>query len=211
MISVIIPTMWRSDRSTFYAQLLKLHMHHLVGEIIIVDNTDFLVEFPDEWNRIFHIKEGRNTYVNPAWNKGAQRAMHDKLLIMNDDVALDYHIISQVYEHITPDIGMIGAGQSCWHPYYKTGLDVEIRPIVNRSVCYGSFFFIHKQSYTMIPDDIKIWYGDDWLFNKSGKPNMEIANWEIRGESSQTVNSSLDFNAVMEQDRINYEKHLQGN
>ena len=211
MISVIIPTMWRSERSTFYAQLVKLQDHHYVGEIIIIDNSDYLIELPDEWNKIYHIREGKNTFVNPAWNKGVQKALYDKLLIMNDDVALDFSIVSQAYKHITPEVGMIGAGQSCWHPYYKAGLSIEFRPIAQRSVCYGSFFFIHKESYTMIPDDIKIWYGDDWLFQRSGKPNLEIANWEIRGESSQTVNALENVNPLLERDRIHFERHMRGN
>lgn len=208
MISVIIPTMWRSDRGIFYAQLAKLQNHHYVGEVILIDNSDYLLELPDEWNKIYHIKEGFNTFVNPAWNKGVQRALYDKLLIMNDDVALDYDIITMVYPHITPEFGMIGAGKSCWHPHYKDGLEVELNTIDHRPMCYGSFFFIHKQSYNMIPEDIKIWYGDDWLFQTSGKPNFEITNWEIRGESSQTVNSIEDVNPLLEKDRLHFERHM---
>jgi hypothetical protein len=206
MISVIIPTMWRSHKEIFLSELAALHKHHLVGEIILIDNSDNPPTLDTGWVKVRHIKEMTNTFVNPAWNKGVRLAQYDKLLIMNDDVETNYDIIDMVYEHITEDKGMIGAGQSCWHPHYKGG-DTMLNQIPFRQMCYGSLFFIHKQSYTMIPEDIKIWFGDDWLFAKSGKPNFEIANWELRGESSMTCDAT-EFNPVKERDGELYHKHL---
>ena len=62
---------------------------------------------------------------------------------------------------------------------------------------------MHKESYVPIPEDLLIHYGDDWLFTKSGKPNYEIINWEMSGESEQT-SGLTEFNTVKLVDKHNW-------
>ena len=78
MYSVVALTMWKCNR--FQQTLRELSKHPLVGEIILIDNTsnDLKIELP----KLVHILEGKNTYVNPAWNKGAELATYDKLFIL---------------------------------------------------------------------------------------------------------------------------------
>jgi|688.fasta_scaffold315379_2 hypothetical protein len=195
MISVIIPTLWKPQIMKDGTLLSKLSNHNLVGEIIIIDNS--LSYSSDEIDgKIRKISYGENIYVNSSWNIGVELSNYEKLLILNDDVETNLDIIDLVYEHITEDKGIIGAGVSCWQ--YKGGMPA-INYIPSRQACYGCLMFIHKNSYTMIPEDIKIWHGDDWLFLKSGKANYEITNWKMWGESEQT--SGLpEFNEIKEND-----------
>jgi len=168
-----------------------------VGELIVIDNTEASVTINEKIPKLVHIKEGRNTYVNPAWNKGYRLAKFDKLLFVNDDVQTNWGFINAIEEYITEDRGMIGAGVSCWQgPHHGGG----VVPINNRPNCYGCVFAIHKNSYVEIPEDLKIHYGDDWLFTKSGKPNYEIVGWQMGGESEQT-SGQIQFHPVKEADK----------
>ena len=79
MISIIIPTLLKVNR--LYQTLKELSECDVVGEIIVIDNTDNLIPF--ELPKLKYICEGRNTYVNSAWNKGVDISSFDKLCIMN--------------------------------------------------------------------------------------------------------------------------------
>jgi len=199
MISVIIPTMWKCKNFKTGKTLNELSQHEFIGEIILIDNaekTEFNIEIP----KLIHIKEGKNTYVNAAWNKGVRLAKYDKLLILNDDVETEWGVIDLVYDFITENVGVIGAGVSCWQ--YNGGIP-QIEKTSFRTNCYGCLMFIHKKSYIQIPEQLKIHYGDDWLFTKSGKPNYEIVNWKMGGESEQTSGLS-EFNQIKIDDANTY-------
>jgi GT2 family glycosyltransferase len=199
MISVIMPTMWKGK--SVWKAIREIIMQESVGELILIDNSE-----EGNGNKTFarnfgkglvYIDEGKNTYVNPAWNKGVKLAKFDKLLFVNDDVETDWSFVNNLEEYITEDRGMIGAGVSCWQgPHNHSG----VVPIGNRPNCYGCVFAMHKNSYVEIPDDLKIHYGDDWLFTKSGKPNYEIRGWKMGGESEQT-SGRAEFNPIKETDK----------
>jgi GT2 family glycosyltransferase len=199
MISVIMPTMWKGK--SVWRAIREILMQESVGELILIDNSE-----EDNGNKPFarnysehliYVEEGKNTYVNPAWNKGVKLAKFDKLLFVNDDVETDWSFINKLEEYITADRGMIGAGVSCWQgPHNHSG----VVPIGHRTNCYGCVFAMHKDSYVEIPEDLKVHYGDDWLFTKSGKPNYEIRGWKMGGESEQT-SGGAEFNSIKERDK----------
>jgi hypothetical protein len=170
-----------------------------VGELIIIDNSPVKVNI-EEIPKLIHIREGKNTYVNPAWNKGASLAKYDKLLFVNDDVQTDWSFINALEEYITEERGMIGAGVSCWQ---GGGTSPGVSIINQMTNCYGCVFAIHKNSYLPIPEDLLIHYGDNWLFDKSGKPNYQIHNWIMGGESEQT-SGLAEFDSIKELDRHNW-------
>ena len=183
MISVIMPTMFVPVGVT--SRIKEITSHPLVSELILIDNTDRLDNLDGEdIPKLVHIKEGRNTFVNPAWNKGVALAKEDKLMIINDDVITHFGIIDFMHDLVTEDKGMIGAGETCW---ISPNISPDINEIIHRKPRYGSLFFIHKNSYRPIPEEMKVWYGDDWLFYKSGKPRYEITYWPMGGGGSQTV------------------------
>ena len=205
MISVIMPTMWKSQ--LVWPTIRSIVQQPEVGELILIDNSE-----DDTPNKLFarnflgklvYIEEGKNTYVNPAWNKGARLAKYDKLLFINDDVMTDWSFVNKLEEYITSDKGMIGAGVSCWQ--YKEQYEGSggLVPISHRPNCYGCVFAMHKDSYLPIPEDLLVHYGDDWLFTKSGKQNYEIINWEMGGESEQT-SGLTEFDTVKLVDKHNW-------
>lgn len=205
MISVIMPTMWKGFGCI--QAIKEIVEQPAVGELIIIDNSETTTNMFDvihtEFQKVVYINEGRNTYVNPAWNKGASLAKYDKLLFVNDDVQTDWSFINALEEYITSDKGMIGAGVSCWQYNEQYEGSGGLVPINHRLNCYGCVFAMHKDSYLPIPEDLLIHYGDDWLFTKPNKQNYEIINWKMGGESEQTSGLPI-FNSVKELDKHNW-------
>jgi hypothetical protein len=204
MISVIMPTMWKSQ--LVWPAIRSIVQQPSVGELILIDNSE-----DDTPNKLFarnflgklvYIEEGKNTYVNPAWNKGASLAKYDKLCFANDDVITDWDLLNKMdYEGIiSEDRGMIGPNESCWKGLNQSpGVSI----CDNRPNCYGCLFFMHKNSYLPIPEDLLIHYGDDWLFTKSGKQNYGINAWPMSGESEQT-SGLTEFDTVKLVDKHNW-------
>lgn len=182
MYSVIIPTMWKCNR--FQQTLRELSAHQLVGEIILIDNTknDLKIELP----KLIHILEGQNTFVNPAWNKGVEISKFNKIAIINDDIWMDWNILNILEPYITLETGIIGMAEENYNnPTNQMGLE----PISHRNGGFGCAMFLHKENYTAIPNEMKIWGGDDWLFVKNRnrrKQNYKIVGFKIEGEIGVT-------------------------
>ena len=177
MYSVIIPTMWKCDRLT--TTLKELSEHHLVGEIILIDNTenDKMLAIP----KLIHILEGKNTYVTAPWNKGAKMAKYDKLLILNDDIWMDWKILDILAPYVTEEIGLIGLHEDYNVEYPESEL-YGLQATMTRTHGFGCAIFVHKENYSPIPEQMKLWSGDDWLFVKARnrrKQNYILVNYTI--------------------------------
>jgi hypothetical protein len=186
MYSVIIPTMWKCNR--FQQTLRELSAHELVGEIILIDNTpnDLKIELP----KLIHVLEGKNTYVTAPWNKGAKLAKYDKLLILNDDIWMDWNILNILEPHITEQIGLIGLEETEYNIEHSNDA-FGLEPIERRNGGWGCAIFVHKENYTPIPEEMKVWGQDDWLFVKARnrrKQNYKLVGYTIYGELSVTNN-----------------------
>jgi GT2 family glycosyltransferase len=206
MISVIIPTMWRSEG--LIERLEQLSKIKNVGEIILIDNT----EQPPQLNikKLFHIKELKNTYVNPAWNKGVALARYDNICILNDDIHFEDSIFEYVEPHISADVGMIGLYQFEGTPYFDNDKGFKLVDTKGwRCNGYACMFFIHRNSYVKIPESIKVWYGDDYLFFKNGKPNYFMQNINVWGPTSITSNDP-SFDKIKANDKLYYGQLLNG-
>lgn len=197
MYSVIIPTMWKCDR--FQQTLRELSQHSLVGEIIVIDNTtnDLKIELP----KLIHILEKENIFVNPAWNKGVKLAKYDKLLILNDDIWMDWNILNILEVYLTEEIGIIGLDEAQYNIEH-IGIEFGLEPIEHRNGGWGCAMFLHKENYTPIPNEMKIWGGDDWIFVKNRnrrKQNYKIVGFKIEGDIGAT-SEAVELGPIKEND-----------
>jgi hypothetical protein len=187
MYSVVALTMWKCER--FRETLIELNNHELVGEIILIDNSESEVE-PLNLSKLKHIKEEKNTYINPAWNKGVSLAKYDKLLVLNDDLWFNWNIFSILESYVTEEVGLIGMAEENFdNPSDEFGLE----PINHRNGGFACAFFIHKKNWIDIPFEMKLWGGDDWLFVKNrenGKQNYKIVGFKLEGEVSGTLENA---------------------
>ena len=174
MISYIVATMWRYEP---FADFIKdLTQHHLIGEIIIIDNHPELR--PNnlvQHEKIKILTTGVNIFVNPAWNWGVAESKYDKLVIANDDLIFDMRVFNKIYDYIIPEYGASGLSVRSNEMHNVDGV-IRINEWVPGSNTFGfpMLMFIHKQSWTRIPANLNIYFGDNFIFDNSLWSNKKI-------------------------------------
>jgi hypothetical protein len=82
----------------------------------------------------------------------------------------------------------------------------EKETIERRHGGWGCAIFVHKDNYTPIPEEMKLWGQDDWLFVKARnrrKQNYKLVGYRINGELSVTNNildADSEIHAIREND-----------
>lgn len=169
MFSVIIPTMWRSNKT---AKLLKdLYSSEFIHEIIIIDNDVAAknVDLDQYQDKIKYYPQTENIYVNPAWNLGVSLANNDLLCICNDDINFD---VDDYIQFILQHIDQLGVFGSNIRPFNKVTQDllykINDERILKAAIAtqgFGMLMFLNKRNWIDIPSNLKIWFGDDWITN----------------------------------------------
>ena len=183
--TVICPTMWMSD---FIIKFLPhLISCDLISEILLINNNlKDTPPLPSDNLKLKMFTPENNIGVNLSWNTGVQCAENDKLCIINDDIMFDVKVFDYITNKLNSSIGMIGLNLSTQQK------DYTLREVKCRPFGFACSFFIHKNSYYKIPDELRIYYGDDWLFqiNKIfSKKNYVVEGLETEGEMSKTSNN----------------------
>ena len=170
--SVIIPTMFRCPDITNLL-LASLQRDIAVKEIIIIDNTDEgTATFSDSY-KLKYVRQYKNIYVNPAWNAGVREAKEEYIALVNDDITLPEQVFSAISGIPFENSGIIGTS----HPHIDQVeaparfriINFDIAATSIRTWGWGIFMVMAKKHYIEIPDDMKIWCGDDFLFHQNKK------------------------------------------
>jgi hypothetical protein len=170
--SIIIPTMWLSD--LIHRMLLIYDRSEFVGEIIIIDNDTTKTPILSQYNKIRRYTKGENIFVNPAWNWGVSLAKF-RIILANDDI-------------LNSDFDIVGA---C------LALDDKGKRIEDISdhlkfpgLSFGCFMYI--KDYEPVPENIKLWYGDDLQYNVSNKKGR-LRNFNFSTSPSTTIKSNISY------------------
>jgi len=204
--SVIIPTLWKSNRTE---QLIRdLNECEFVDEIIIIDNTN-----TDEWDRTYEkirsVSKGKNIYVNPAWNWGIELAKNECIALCNDDINFDPNIFGVVTENVLTYSGIIGMGEG----NYKEPIDEERGPYIDmwkpgvNDWGWGCLILLKKSHWLPIPDDIKIWYGDNIIKDVNTVTKGCLRNFRVETEMS-TTSDEKEWDDVKKKDYENFINYL---
>lgn len=179
LYSIVIPTMWVSDK--IHDMLLIYEKSYHVKEVILIDNNPLKKPDLSKYTKIKYYTKGHNIYVNPSWNWGASLA-NEKLIIANDDIFINN--LDEVLKEISnSDYDIIGVN------LIRDGESVKIETIDHfPAQSYGCFMFVKKYFY--IPEQLKIWYGDNILFNNNPKKGI-LKNAKISANKSETINSNM--------------------
>lgn len=197
-INITIPTMWKEENLPVYLE--QYCDSKFVQKIILIDNN--YRERPKaeilKHEKIELVNYGRNIYVNPAWNEGYYRSNSDVLSILNDDICIDDSIFEFMANLDFTDIDIIGVHLKgsvdnyhiVDHPDRKEEL-IRLsvnkhKPIGGQSYAFGVCLFVKRSSYRIIPSLYKIWYGDDYLIQRS-KNIYTLKTSKIKGEISKTI------------------------
>ena len=205
--SVIIPTLWKSNRTK---KLIKdLNDCQYIDEIIIIDNTgteerDIL---PTIYPKLRMVSKGENIYVNPAWNWGIELAKNDLIALVNDDINFDTNIFGVITKDIVSEFGIIGQSE---FNYKRNNSD---EPVLEkwtgnvRDWGWGCLIMFDKKDWIDIPDDIKIWYGDDYIFKYNPSTKSTLKNFNIETEMS-TTSDEKEWDERKKEDYNNFINYL---
>jgi GT2 family glycosyltransferase len=202
MFSVVIPTMWRSERIVEMLPLLDANDY--VAEIIVIDNDKESRPDLPECKKMRLLEQEENIYVNPAWNLGVKEAKNESICILNDDVTFDVEEVFSAAARVLSDHPSSCLGV---HPLsykeYNDSIKVAEGSAIGQG--WGCCIFLNKENWVEIPDQIKIWFGDNWIVKNHEK--CFSAAFKIFTEMSTT--SSMDsLNNVIKKDIQEWKKLL---
>ena len=204
--SVIIPTLWKSNR--IGKLLFDLIKCEFVDEIILIDNGGKFFEYYEALDKVKLVQVEENIYVNPAWNLGIKLAKNNSIALLNDDINFDPNIFGLIGEDVLSTFGIIGMGEG----NYKEVIDEERGPYLDvwkpgiNDWGWGCFIMLNKKHWINIPENIKIWYGDNFIKDRNPAPKGILRNFKIETEMS-TTSDEKGWDAVKKQDYeyfINY-------
>ncbi len=190
--SVIIPTMWKSD---LILEMLPIYEKtKRIKEVIIIDNdTDKTPDFRP-YKKVLYVPQSQNIFVNPAWNLGVALANYE-IILANDDIRiLDIEGLLTIYEKSGYDL--IGLDLS------HEGKGIEPMPRFPAD-CFGSLMYVKK--YLYIPEQFKVWAGDNFLFHKAKKQA-----W-VRGYVETPKSVSVNSENFRKLGRLDSLQHLKMN
>ena len=168
--TVIIPTLWRSN---FTIDLLTSYENcTYVDEILVIDNAVAArsqIDF-SSFKKLRILEQKENIYVNPAWNLGVKEAKNELIAISNDDILYNPDPVFKFVSEAS-DWGAIGMSPS---NYKTSGSEMRLEPGDAIGGGWGCLIFVHKSEWIEIPEDIKIWYGDNWISTSFKKQNKRV-------------------------------------
>lgn len=198
LFSIVVPTMWKYN--PFIQFLTDLVLLPAVDEIIIINNDTGNTPKEEILNhpKIRLVNTDCNIYVNPAWNLGVNLSKNKHICILNDDIVFDSRVFHRVQEFLSPDIGVIGIsfGDPAHNqPKFETG-SITIKPWEGENtIGFGTLMFIHKDSWVEIPQSLKVYYGDNWVFDTallSNKKNYLITDMLHFTPHAQTSSTMVE-------------------
>lgn len=195
-LSVVIPTLWLVD--FFINNLESIHRSPLVEEIIIISNANNAPNL-SYLPKVKILQMPTNIGVNPAWNLGVKQANNEDILILNDDFTFDLNFLTEVIK-FKDQYAMLAINRD---KSEKNLVDVTKRPDG-----FGCAFYVNRKHYVVIPDNIKIYFGDDWLFENCRIKNLKLGLIPNIKDNGLLAFSSKHFTNVFLFEFHNYMKHL---
>lgn len=206
MIDLIIPTMWFGHN---FDRTLQTYVNcSLINKIIIVDNNKLKRPSYDILNhpKIDLVSYGRNIFVNPAWNEGYYRSKSKIIGLLNDDIHVSDEVFNMVVDFNISSGDLVGVNLQGRQNNYKIDDYIDTKeeivklnyypekPIGSQAWGFGICMFLLRESYEIIPSLYQIWYGDDFLAQRS-KNIYAINSNKIKGTISETLVKFKDPNS----------------
>ena len=190
MIEIVLPTMWRSNR--IFDMLDKYINDNMVKTIHLIDNSNEFYKhytaIPSDKIKLY--QQESNIYVNPAWNLGIEQSSSDSIIcVVNDDITYDTSIFSWVLKH-TDEFEILGMAADNYN-----NDELEWNPQIERTphhtYGWGCMIFLKKGIWIPIPDDLKVFYGDTWMFHNIPSECKKLSGLPIQANMGAT--SSAGF------------------
>jgi len=209
--TVIVPTMWK-EADQFVKFVAVLCDHESVGEIIIINNDNTKTPQGLTHSKIRMYDFGRNIYVNPAWNYGVEQSRYSHICILNDDVIFDTNIFERLQNLMTDQTGLFGLcpGVDVFDQPSVTTKTIDILPWTGQHTYgYGCLFFFNKAVWQPIPQNLEIYFGDNYIFDLQiarGRKNYIITNMDYYSQFAATTKDQTITNGFLEREHPIYEQ-----
>ena len=201
MYSVIIPTLWKSNRTIPLLQ--DLNNCEYVTDIILVDNTSSNKTQIQDLSKINYVNPGKNLYVNPSWNLGVLLSKEDNIIICNDDITFNPELYCKILNQINlQEMGVIGVSQNNYK--LTTPTSPSLHPKPKDEFGWGCLMAIHKTNWVPIPASLRIWCGDNFLLKKNSNKSYSLEGMPISTEMS-TTSDLKEFDDIKNKDVKNWQ------
>lgn len=190
--TVIIPTIWKSNR--IHKLLFDLIKCDFVDEIILIDNSNKFFEHYEVLDKVKLIQPNENIYVNPSWNLGVSASKNNLITISNDDINFNpneyFFYLDELFRINNPiDCGFIGSHSLNYKIKETENPLIEIYNNKTNVGGWGCLFSFHKSNWKPIPNELKIWYGDNWIHATS---NLILHLKGMKIETEMSTSSDLE-------------------
>jgi len=201
MFSIIIPTLLKSEE-ILNKLLAELASDDSVGEILVIDNS--LKGFSNVSSKVRVLIPNENLFVNPSWNFGIKEAKYEYFGILNDDLLLPENLCTETLKFLkeTETTGLVGLDPKAVKGVginefntYPPNKKITFEPVEYKVQMgyWGSAFFGKKSHYSPIPEDMKIWCGDNYLLKMNvdaGRQNYKFCGITVKHYGSLSAGST---------------------
>ena len=216
-ISYIVPSILKFDN--LVTQLTSIGNTDCVGEIIIINNSngyklpDFICNAP-----IIEIIPSEPSFCNGGWNIGVEKSTQDYVVLSTDDLEFDSNILNIITSNINKiePFGIIGMDYKfISDEYSKVENDISFDQVNGeREYGFGMMMIMNKSNFVKIPDGLKHWYGDDFLYYSMIEKDlknyiMRSKTFKLKTKVGSMSGSSETINRI-DEDTRNWETHYKG-
>lgn len=194
MIELVIPTLYKTPN--LQKMLPKYLEYDLVSHVHIMDNGKAFDEhfpfFRDTQPKLkIHTPPTYNEWmINKAWNKGVSFCQDQSIVgILNDDVIFDVDVFEYI-AYFSEKIGILGMHDTNYKCEEKK---YEIIDIPHHCMGWGCAIFFDKWNWSIIPDEIKLFYGDTWQFHMNEVPCKAIKGVPMRDSNISATVAHPEF------------------
>lgn len=185
MFSIVIPTIWSIPHYTL--ELVKNLVNcELIDDIIIIDNMSnkYVHKKIYDDSKVTRIVMDTNIFVNPAWNLGVSSAKNEHIIICNDDVIIEPTKTLELLLKESNNWDAAGLGPDAYK--HNTDSNINLSDVTERTFGWGCFMAVKKSKWVNIPNDIKIFYGDDFII----RTNERVKNINVPFKVKTKMSSS---------------------
>lgn len=158
------------DKNSLFKMLPSYEACDLIGEILIIDNVGFDRGLVRVFKKVRVLNDGKNIFVNPAWNLGVKEAKYERIIIANDDIAFDLDPVMEVVDDHLQEGMICGFSINCFAKK-RNGSPLAptlriVKHTTERAYGFGVFMVLFKSTYFPVPKEFKVWCGDSLQFAK---------------------------------------------
>lgn len=190
--SVVIPTLQKSNQLREIVSICATHP--LVLEVLVINNSPQPLTWKTPKVRV--LQQEQNIFVNPAWNLGAREARGEYLAIINDDVVFDPVALTHTAKILQRGrFGIVGPDRSTFTESTSARPSHRLARGSGTIFGFGTFMCMRRADYVPIPEEMRIWGGDDWLILNQRRPPAALIGIRFRTQMG-TSSASPEIQAL---------------